>query len=198
MRREHPYRYLLLLLILLPFNLYASGDDSPEDPPHPLSVHFSPKHTAGFIGIDLGGGLTQEPRSVFNGSIHGGITFYYKDMQAELMNSVMGLFLNTSLYAGFDLNVSKKRIAWAPKIGVAQLLGPIIIGLETFFYTPSNFQEYDIRLYPFFGVSILNIVSLTAGPALHVGGTKIDQISSWRVYFTIRMPIELIRYFMGL
>jgi hypothetical protein len=186
------------VLLWLALSGYATVLPQNDDQPHPMSVHYSPKHVAGFIGLELGGGLTSEPKSAFNMSIHGGATFYYKDMQKELLNSVLGFFLNTSLYAGIALNYSFDRIAWGPKIGIAQLLGPIIIGLEASVYTPNNFREYDVRLYPFFGVSLLNIFSLTVGPARHVGGTPLAHVSSWRAYFIMRMPIELVRYFMSL
>ncbi|NIZ40422.1 hypothetical protein PVA45_02695 [Entomospira entomophila] len=173
-----------------------SYNDSEE---HPLSVHYKPKYVLGFFGVDIGGGLTQEPKSTFNMSVHGGITFFYKDLQKNLMSSVLGLFVNTSLYGGFDFNLSKSRFAWAPKIGVSQLLGPIIVGFETLFYTNNNFKTYDLRIFPYFGLSFVNIISLTVGPSMHVAGnTQLPQVSRWRAYLTIRVPIELIYYFMGL
>ncbi|NIZ47074.1 hypothetical protein PVA44_02610 [Entomospira nematocerorum] len=197
---KHYYRIFLLFLSLFCFNVYANEDDPYDDTKeHPLSLQYKPKYVLGFFGVDIGGGLTQEPLSTFNMSVHGGITFFYKDLQKNLMSSVLGLFVNTSLYGGFDFNLSKSRFAWAPKIGVSQLLGPIIVGLETLFYTNNNFKTYDLRLFPYFGISYLNIFSITVGPSIHVAGNvHLPQVSRWRAYLTIRIPIELIYYFMGL
>lgn len=196
-------QFLPFIACFFMWTLAISADDQlpPEyeiPPKHPVSVHLSPKYISGFVGLDLGGGFTQEPLNSFNASIHGGITFYYKDMQKSLFNSVLGFFLNTSLYTGVDFNVSKGRFTWAPKIGIVQLLGPIILGIETLIYTPSNFKDYDVQLYPHFGLSILNIFSLSVGPNVHIGGTRIESIPRWSASFTIRVPIELIHYFMGL
>jgi hypothetical protein len=197
-------RYIRYFLGILIFCLgsFAQSELPPEyteiAPAREQMKPYSAKYVLPFVGLDIGGGFTQEPRGTFNFGVHGGITFLYRDMQSTLMDSVLALFLNTSLYAGVDFNLSVGRFTWAPKLGVAQLLGPIMLGVEASVSTPSAFQSFDVRIQPYFGLSLLNIFTFTVGPNFHVGGTNLSQIPRWRAYFTIRLPIELISYFSNL
>lgn len=189
---------LLLYLCMAGYAQDKVPAESDETHTPPLTAHFKPKYMTGFVGLDLGGGVTAEPNTAFIGGIQAGITFFYKDMQASLMATMMGLVLNTSLYGGVDFSVAQGRFAWAPKVGVVQLLGFVLVGFEAQFYTPKFFQQHDIRLHPYLGLTLVNMLSVTVGPSIPVGPNQLPQVSRWRATFTIRIPFEFLYYMMGL
>ncbi len=155
------------------------------------------QYTMPFVGMDLGAGIVLGNNVGFYGAVYGGVTFFYSDLKYDLVNMVQGLFMNTSLLAGFALQHSTHGLVWAPTLSVIQVLGPLILGLTTAVYTPSNFSTFDVRLYPHFGLTWLNVLSLTTGPNLHVAGDRLSQVATWKVAFSLRFPIDLLRVMIG-
>jgi hypothetical protein len=149
------------------------------------------------IGIDLGAGIVPNNNVGFYGAIYGGITFFYSDLKRDLINMIQGLLMNTTVLAGVALQHSTHGLVWAPTLSVIQVLGPFIFGLTSAVYTPSNFTTYDVRLYPHMGLTWLNVLSLTTGPNLHLGGERLPQVATWKVQFALRLPIQLIQVMMG-
>lgn len=200
---KYSWLQILLLFTLFSSMAYAQAPVSQEPRLEPTtSENFTtthrPRYFMPFIGIDLGAGITGEPRAAFNAAFHAGLTFFYRDIQGSLLGTIMGIFLHTSIYAGFDFGLSNQRFNWAPKIGILQTIGPFVIGLESLYYTSNNFRTTDIRLNPYVGLTMLNIITLSVGPNIHIAGTELASVSRWRAYFTIRIPIDLIYYLTGL
>lgn len=151
------------------------------------------QYTMPFVGMDLGTGIVQGNNAGFYGSVYAGVTFFYSDLKYDLINMIQALFLNTSIAAGFAIQHSTHGLVWAPSLSVIQVIGPLIFGLTTAVYTPSNFNTFDVRLYPHMGLTWLNVLSLTTGPNLHIAGTRLSEVATWKVAFSVRFPIDLLR-----
>jgi hypothetical protein len=138
-----------------------------------------------FVGASLGFGTNATYNGVFVGDLQAGVSL---DTGVFLLP-----LLTSSLYTGLEINAAKEGFAWAPKIGISQLVGFCIVGVEATFYTPSNFSQLDIRLQPYFGLSLMGIFSVIAGYNFHLHGATLPQVANVRARFLLRLPLPLSR-----
>jgi hypothetical protein len=146
---------------------------------------FAESMVAPFVGLSLGAGSSSLGGAVFVGDLQAGVTFYY------MYVTELGCLLETSLYTGLEINAAKAGFAWAPKIGISQLIFAFfIVGADATFNTPSNFSQLDIRLQPYAGLSLFGLLSIKVGYNFHLHGARLPQVTNLRGQLMLRIPLH--------